>query len=88
MAIFLWVLGIHSFEIVAFLFYRLINKNAKLEKAINYYQKQSEAVSYTLSQFSIALNQVDDKIWIADDPELKEVFEKLKELQNIIEVIE
>jgi hypothetical protein len=84
MEIALWIIGIHLVELAIFLGYLLIQKNKKLENVIYEQNQYIEGSSFILSQLDNTLSRINEKMYVDGDPELEELFEKIKEYKNII----
>ena len=84
MEIALWIIGIHLVELAIFLGYLLIQKNKKLENVIYEQNQYIEGSSFILSQLDDTLSRINEKMYVDGDPELEELFEKIKEYKNII----
>lgn len=84
MEIALWVIGIHLVELAIFLGYLLIQKNKKLENVIYEQNQYIESSSFILSQLDDTLSRINEKMYVDGDPELEELFERIKEYKNMI----
>lgn len=76
-AISLWIL-----TVVGYIIFNLYNKNKKLE---NLFIKQSNFIgemSSLFKDYDNISNKIDSQIWVQSDPELLELFEKIKEIQK------
>ena len=84
MAIWLWVLLIHTVELVAFVVFVTFKKNAKLEKIVIKQQEHIASLNILFSQLSDNLAKIDEKIYVDGDGDLNEVFENVKSINDSI----
>lgn len=82
-----WVVGIHVLEIVGVLFYLLFKKNNKLEQIVVNQNNYINAISIIANQMDDAVKQIDSKVWVEGDEELKAVFENFKNLQTALKEV-
>jgi cell fate (sporulation/competence/biofilm development) regulator YlbF (YheA/YmcA/DUF963 family) len=82
-----WVVGIHVLEIVGVLFYLLLKKNNKLEQIVVNQNNYINAISIIANQMDDAVKQIDTKVWVEGDEELKAVFENFKNLQTALKEV-
>lgn len=87
LAILGWVIGIHVVEILGVLFYLLIKKNNKLEQVVVNQNNYINAISIIADRMDEAVKQIDSKVWIEGDEELKTVFENFKQLQTALKEV-
>jgi hypothetical protein len=79
-AIVLWI-G----SLVAFVIWNLTKKNRELERIVI---NQSEFVNETvvmLDQFNGLVNKIDMTMWVQSDPELLQLFETIKQIQQQVQ---
>ena len=79
-AIVLWI-G----SLVAFVIWNLTKKNRELERIVI---TQSEFVNETvvmLDQFNALVNKIDMTMWVQSDPELLQLFETIKQIQQQVQ---
>lgn len=84
MGTFLWVLGIHLVELFIFLIFLLIRKNKKLEEIVINQQNQLDSINILINRMNDSFQQLDDKVWISEDPVLNGLFEEIKDIRNIL----
>lgn len=82
--IFLWVVGIHLFEIICFFGYRLIQKNTKLYQIVNEQQKYMDSISIIISNSNDKLEELDIKGHFKADDEVGMFFTNLQKIQEIL----
>jgi len=75
---------LHVFELIGILFYMLIRKNQKLEKAVKEQQQYVDSLSIVIEQSNDRLKELDDKGMFASDDEIGFFFENIKEIQSIL----
>ena len=79
-AIILWI-G----SLIGFIIWNLLKKNRELERIVI---NQSEFVNETvvmLDQFNGLVNKIDMTMWVQSDPELLQLFETIKQIQNQVQ---
>jgi hypothetical protein len=79
-AIVLWI-G----SLIGFIVWNLLKKNRELERIVI---NQSEFVNETvvmLDQFNGLVNKIDMTMWVQSDPELLQLFETIKQIQNQVQ---
>jgi hypothetical protein len=79
-AIVLWI-G----SLIGFIIWNLLKKNRELERIVI---NQSEFVNETvvmLDQFNGLVNKIDMTMWVQSDPELLQLFETIKQIQNQVQ---
>ena len=75
---------LHVLELIGILFYMLIKKNQKLEKAVKEQQQYVDSLSIVIEQSNNRLKELDDKGMFASDDEIGFFFENIKEIQSIL----
>ena len=75
---------LHVLELIGILFYMLIRKNQKLEKAVKEQQHYVDSLSIVIEQSNDRLKELDDKGMFASDDEIGFFFENIKEIQSIL----
>jgi hypothetical protein len=75
---------LHVLELIGILFYMLIRKNQKLEKAVKEQQQYVDSLSIVIEQSNDRLKELDDKGMFASDDEIGFFFENIKEIQSIL----
>lgn len=84
MTILFWVLGIHFVELSILIIFLLIRKNKKLEEIISTQQDQLDSITILINRMNDNFQQLDEKLWISEDQELKTLFEEIKDIRNIL----
>jgi hypothetical protein len=84
MTIFLWVLGIHLFEVVLIGFYLLFRRNSALEKVATQQQEYINAISILIQNSDETLREMEIAGAMEADDEVGVFFRNLKEIQNQI----
>jgi hypothetical protein len=79
----LWIISI-----VGYVIYNLYNKNVKLENMLIKQAEFTLEMKANLKRFSELVNKIDSKIWIQSDPEFIELFENIKEMQQLAQQYE
>jgi hypothetical protein len=74
----LWIVSI-----IGYVIYNLYNKNVKLENMLIKQAEFTLEMKANLKRFSELVNKIDSKIWIQSDPEFIELFENIKEMQQL-----
>lgn len=87
MEILLWVVGIHLLEIILFLGYVLIKKNRKMEDILISQQETIDSIKILIGKMDDNFKEIDQKIWISEDPELTSVLGNIQEIQKILNSI-
>lgn len=87
MEILLWVVGIHLLEIILFLGYVLIKKNRKMEDMLISQQETIDSIKILIDKMDDNFKEIDQKIWISEDPELTSVLGNIQEIQKILNSI-
>jgi hypothetical protein len=82
MTIFLWVLGIHLFEVVLIGFYLLFRRNSALEKVATQQQEYINAISILIQNSDETLREMEIAGAMEADDEVGVFFRNLKEIQN------
>lgn len=82
MTIFLWVLGIHLFEVILIGFYLLFRRNSALEKIATQQQEYINAISIVIQNSDEALREMEVAGAMEADDEVGVFFRNLKEIQN------
>ena len=82
MTIFLWVLGIHLFEVVLIGFYLLFRRNSALEKVATQQQEYINAISIVIQNSDETLREMEIAGAMEADDEVGVFFRNLKEIQN------
>jgi len=82
MTIFLWVLGIHLFEVILIGFYLLFRRNSALEKIATQQQEYINAISIVIQNSDEALREMEVAGAMEADDEVGLFFRNLKEIQN------
>ena len=81
MTIFLWVLGIHLFEVVLIGFYLLFRRNSALEKVATQQQEYINAISILIQNSDETLREMEIAGAMEADDEVGVFFRNLKEIQ-------
>jgi hypothetical protein len=82
MTIFLWVLGIHLFEVVLIGFYLLFRRNSALEKIATQQQEYINAISIVIQNSDETLREMEIAGAMEADDEVGVFFRNLKEIQS------
>jgi hypothetical protein len=82
MTIFLWVLGIHLFEVILIGFYLLFRRNSALEKIATQQQEYINAISIVIQNSDETLREMEIAGAMEADDEVGVFFRNLKEIQN------
>jgi hypothetical protein len=82
MTIFLWVLGIHLFEVVLIGFYLLFRRNSALEKVATQQQEYINAISILIQNSDETLREMEIAGAMEADDEVGVFFRNLKEIQS------
>jgi hypothetical protein len=82
MTIFLWVLGIHLFEVVLIGFYLLFRRNSALEKVATQQQEYINEISILIQNSDETLREMEIAGAMEADDEVGVFFRNLKEIQN------
>ena len=82
MTIFLWVLGIHLFEVVLVGIYLLFRRNSALEKMATQQQEYINAISILIQNSDETLREMEIAGAMEADDEVGVFFRNLKEIQN------
>jgi hypothetical protein len=82
MEIFLWVLGIHLFEVILVGFYLLFRRNSALEKIATQQQEYINAISIVIQNSDETLREMEVAGAMEADDEVGVFFRNLKEIQN------
>jgi hypothetical protein len=82
MTIFLWVLGIHLFEVILVGFYLLFRRNSALEKIATQQQEYINAISIVIQNSDETLREMEIAGAMEADDEVGVFFRNLKEIQN------
>jgi hypothetical protein len=81
MTIFLWILGIHLFEVVLIGFYLLFRRNSALEKIATQQQEYINAISIVIQSSDETLREMEIAGAMEADDEVGVFFRNLKEIQ-------
>ena len=76
----LWIGGL-----IGYVIWNLLKKNRKLEDIVI---NQSNFVNETivlLDEFTALVNKIDMTVWVQSDPELLQLFEKIKQVQKRVQ---
>ena len=71
--------------IIGYVVWNLIGKNKKLEDVVI---NQSTFVNETivlLDEFNVLVNKIDMTMWVQSDPELHQLFETIKQVQQRVQ---
>jgi len=82
MTIFLWVLGIHLFEVILIGFYLLFRRNSALEKIATQQQEYINAISIVIQNSDETLREMEIAGAMEADDEVGVFFRNLKEIQT------
>jgi hypothetical protein len=82
MTIFLWVLGIHLFEVTLVGIYLLFRRNSALEKVATQQQEYINAISILIQNSDETLREMEIAGAMEADDEVGVFFRNLKEIQN------
>jgi hypothetical protein len=82
MEIFLWVLGIHLFEVILVGFYLLFSRNSALEKIATQQQEYINAISIVIQNSDETLREMEVAGAMEADDEVGVFFRNLKEIQS------
>jgi hypothetical protein len=82
MTIFLWVLGIHLFEVILVGFYLLFRRNSALEKIATQQQEYINAISIVIQNSDETLREMEIAGAMEADDEVGVFFRNLKEIQT------
>jgi CHASE3 domain sensor protein len=80
----LWVILVHVIELAGIAFYLIVRKNKKLEQIVLSQQQTIDAISVLTSKMDDSFKQLDGRVWVGEDEELKTMFDELKEVQSIL----
>jgi len=75
---------LHIFEFIGILFYLLIRKNQKLEKAVTEQQQYVDSLGIVIEQSKDRLKELDNRGIFESDDEIGFFFENIKEIQSIL----
>ena len=84
MTIFLWVLGIHLFEVVLIGFYLLFRRNSALEKVATQQQEYIDAIGIIAADGEARLKELDLQGAFQADDEVGTFFQNLREIQTLV----
>lgn len=87
MEILLWILGVHLLEVILYLGYVLIMKNKKMEEVLISQQETIDSIKILINRMDDNFKEIDQKIWVSEDPELNGALNNIKEIQNILNSI-
>ena len=87
LTVILWIVAIHVLEIAGVLFFLLIKKNSRLEKIVTNQNNYINAVSILINQMDESFKQIDSKLYISDDEELKTTFQNMQSIQSALKEI-
>jgi uncharacterized protein YoxC len=76
----LWVIGL-----VVYAIYNLYKKNVKLEIMLEQQSTFNSDVIGLLDEFNALVNKIDMTIWVQSDPEIRALFDNIKEVQKIVQ---
>jgi hypothetical protein len=76
----MWILAGIAYAII-----NLYKKNVKLENMLNEQSKFTNDVIFLLDDFNALVNKIDMTIWVQSDPELRSLFDNIKELQKTVQ---
>jgi len=76
----MWILAGIAYAII-----NLYKKNVKLENMLNEQSKFTNDVIFLLDDFNALVNKIDMTIWVQSDPELRALFDNIKELQKTVQ---
>jgi hypothetical protein len=82
MTIFLWVLGIHLFEVILVGIYLLFRRNSALEKIATQQQEYINAISIVIQNSDETLREMEIAGAMEADDEVGVFFRNLKEIQS------
>ena len=82
MTIFLWILGIHLFEVILVGIYLLFRRNSALEKMATQQQEYINAISILIQNSDETLREMEIAGAMEADDEVGVFFRNLKEIQN------
>jgi hypothetical protein len=84
METFLWIAGVHLFELLGLGIYFIIRKNRKLEQAVAQQQEYIDTLNILFANLNSSFNSLDEKVWVEGDSELSEVFNNISEIKQAI----
>ena len=80
----LGVILVHVIELAGIAFYLLIRKNQKLEQIVLNQQQTIDTISILTNKMDDSFRQLDGRLWVGEDEDLKTMFDELKEVQSIL----
>lgn len=80
-----WLIAIHVGEVIAVAIYLLVRKNLLLEKSVSYQQQYLDAVSISIENARIKLNELDKLGAFKADDEVGFFFQNLQEIQELLD---
>lgn len=75
----LWILSI-----AAFIIWNLYQKNKQMEDMIQYQNYYMSSINSIRRDLELAVNKMDTTMWVQSDPELVELFESVKNINETI----
>ena len=80
LAITLWIASV-----VFYIIWNLLEKNRKLEATVINQNEFMNNIVIMLDEFNALVNKIDMTIWVQSDPELLELFNKIKQIQTSVQ---
>lgn len=77
--------SVWALSVVGWIIFNLYNKNKKLESMVINQVDFINNMKSNIKQFDELANKIDSQIWVQSDPEFLALFEKIKEMQSIIQ---
>ena len=79
LSLILWVLTITGFVI-----WNLYRKNKQMEELIEFQNYYIQAINSMAADLELVVNKIDTTMWVQSDPELIQLFETIKNIQQTI----
>lgn len=77
--------AIWAVSIIGWIIFNLFNKNKKLENMVINQADFINGMRSNIKQFDELANKIDSQIWVQSDPEFLALFEKIKEMQSMVQ---
>lgn len=77
--------AIWAVSVISWIIFNLFNKNKKLENMVINQADFINGMRSNIKQFDELANKIDSQIWVQSDPEFLALFEKIKEMQSMVQ---
>lgn len=77
--------AVWAVSIICWIIFNLFNKNKKLESMVINQADFINGMRSNIKQFDELANKIDSQIWVQSDPEFLALFEKIKEMQSMVQ---